>query len=91
MQLFIRHRKWALSGPCRHGICARSANRYKRLAAQAAHYNGEAAESPLFDGAGFLAIRPHRPDVRRAVPPAPTFRRVMVAGVSFPAHREDKP
>jgi len=28
LQTYIRHRKWALGGPCRHGICEhRSANR----------------------------------------------------------------
>jgi hypothetical protein len=32
MQSYIQHRVWARGGPCRHGICARSANRYKRQA-----------------------------------------------------------
>ncbi len=32
MQSYIRHREWALCGPCRHGICSRRANRYKRQA-----------------------------------------------------------
>ena len=27
MQSYIRHRKWALVGPCRHGICSRPAVR----------------------------------------------------------------
>jgi hypothetical protein len=30
MQSYIRHLEWTLVGPCRHGICARSANRYER-------------------------------------------------------------
>jgi len=33
LQSYIRHLKWALSGPCRHGICEhRGATRYKRQA-----------------------------------------------------------
>jgi hypothetical protein len=32
MQSYIRHLSWTLCGPCRHGICARCANRYKRQA-----------------------------------------------------------
>ena len=31
MQSYIRHREWVLNDPCRHGICPRGANRYKRL------------------------------------------------------------